>query len=297
MYNNGADVLRICTEENISISDLALKNEAALTERSPQEIWQDLKDRCKVMWDACNKTLETPIPSLSGLSGGDANRVNNYNKETKGGLCGQALIKGIAYAMSCFEVNTSMGLIVAAPTAGSCGIVPGAIFAAAQSCDATEEKVLKALATAACIGQIVTRNATVSGAEGGCQAECGTASAMAAAGIVEMLGGSPDQSFEAAGMAFKNVMGLVCDPVAGLVELPCEKRNAIGVANAFLCADISLAGIRSIIPFDEVVDAMYKVGKAMPYTLRETALGGLAATPTGKKIKKNLSSCAACGRC
>lgn len=293
MYNNGQDVLRICTERNCSIAQLTLENEAELTQRSIEDIRSQLDYYFQVMQDACRQTLEHPVPSLSGLTSGDASRVNKYLL-ARGGLCGNTLLRGIAYALSCFEVNTSMGLIVAAPTAGSCGITPGAIIAAAEHCGATREQTLDALATAGCVGQIVTRNATVSGAEGGCQAECGTAAAMAAAGIVQLFEGSPQQAFDAASMAFQNVMGLVCDPVAGLVEVPCAGRNAMGVANALVAADLSLAGVGSFIPFDEVVDAMYRVGRAMPYTLRETALGGLATTPTGLKAKGCVGVCGAC---
>lgn len=294
MYNNGADVIDICKAKGFSISRLTLENEAKMQEKSIDDIRNELDHVYSVMYDACHKTLDNPIPSLSGLTCGNAGRVNTY-RQNSGGLCGNTLLKGIAYALSCFEVNTSMGLIVAAPTAGSCGIVPGCIIAAAEMCTADHDTVLNALAVSACIGQIVTRNATVSGAEGGCQAECGTASAMAAAAMVEMLGGSVEQSFHGASIAFKNVMGQVCDPIAGLVEVPCANRNAIGVANAMVATDLALSGITSIVPFDEVVDTMYRVGRSMPYTLRETALGGLATTPTGKAIKKRMGTCSTCG--
>ena len=162
------------------------------------------------------------------------------------------------------------------------------LFAAAETLDASEEALLESFATAAYIGMIISKNATVSGAEGGCQAECGSASAMAAAALAEMQGGSPQQCLDAAAIALKNVMGLVCDPVAGLVEIPCAKRNASGVANALLSADLVMAGIRSMIPFDEVVSAMYKVGRMLPEALRETAKGGVATTPTGLRYKKQV---------
>lgn len=200
---------------------------------------------------------------------------------------GPLVSKAIGAAMGVMEVNTSMGLIVAAPTAGSCGILPGSILTTAEHYGWSDDQILEALFVAGAIGMLITRNATVSGAEGGCQAETGSAAAMAAAGIVAVLGGTPHQTLDAAATALKNVMGLVCDPIAGLVESPCQKRNALGTANALISAEITLAGIPSIIPFDEVVEAMYRVGRRMPMELRETALGGIANTPTG---------CAICSR-
>lgn len=193
-------------------------------------------------------------------------------------------MQSVAAAMGVMEVNGTMGLIVAAPTAGSCGILPGALIERGQDRGKTDEALIDALFTAGAVGYIVTKNATVSGAEGGCQAETGTAAAMAAAGLVELFDGTPEQALTAAAITIKNIMGLVCDPIAGLVECPCTKRNAIGVANALMSADLSLAGVESNIPFDEVVESMYRVGKQMSSDLRETALGGLAITPTGKKL-------------
>jgi L-serine dehydratase len=190
--------------------------------------------------------------------------------------------------MAVLEVNASMGQVIAAPTAGSCGILPGVLIPLGDRLSMDSNKVIKAIFTASAIGMIVTQNATVSGAEGGCQAETGTAAAMAAAAGVELMGGSPEQSVHAAAMTIKNILGLVCDPIAGLVECPCVKRNAIGTANALISIDMAMAGIKSVIPFDEVVDAMYRVGKSMPATLRETAEGGLAATPTGQRIMKEI---------
>ncbi len=287
MYALGEDIIRQCNEQNCRICDIVLVNEARLQECTVNEIRQKLWESFEVMDRSCRRTLTREIPSLSGLTSGSAMRLNAYQKHDDP-LCGEWLIKGVAYALSCFEVNTSMGCICAAPTAGSCGILPGALIAAAEKQGAGKEKIIDALATASGIGQIIYKNATISGAEGGCQAECGSASAMAAAAIVEMRGGSVQQSFDAAATTLKNVMGLVCDPIAGLVEVPCAKRNAIGVANAMLSADLALAGIGSIVPFDEVVTAMYKVGKSLPHELRETALGGIAATKTGLRIKEEL---------
>jgi len=194
----------------------------------------------------------------------------------------------MARAFSTSEVNASMGKICAAPTAGSSGILPAVIITAAEVLEADEKIKINALFTAAGIGRIIATHATISGAEGGCQAECGSAAAMAAGAVVEMAGGTPEQIFHAAAIALKNIMGLICDPVAGLVESPCAKRNASGAVNAFISAEQALAGIQSVIPFDEVVEAMKFVGKAIPYEFRETALGGIAATDTGKEITKRI---------
>ena len=198
---------------------------------------------------------------------------------------GEVASLAVGMALSCSEINASMQCIVACPTAGSCGIVPAAVLACAQSRGLDRECMVNALFTASAIGIIIGSRATVSGAEGGCQAECGAAAAMGAAAVAEMLGGSPEAAFHAAAMALKNVLGLTCDPVAGLVEIPCIKRNASGAMNALLSADLALAGVKSYIPFDEVVDAMYAIGKAMPQSVRETAKGGLAVTPTGMRLR------------
>ena len=196
--------------------------------------------------------------------------------------------RAMARAMSTSEVNSSMGRIVAAPTAGAAGILPGVITSMKERFDLSEEIIITGLLNSSAIGEIIAKNATISGAEGGCQAECGSASSMAASAVVEMLGGTVEQCFHAASFALLNIMGLVCDPVAGLVEFPCALRNASGVTNALLSADLALAGVESIIPFDEIVDTMYDVGRSMPASLRETALGGIAATPTGEEIKKRI---------
>jgi len=212
-------------------------------------------------------------------------KVEDY-KNTHKTVSGEIINAAMAKALSTSEVNASMGKIVAAPTAGASGIIPAALLTVKERFDLSDEDLINGLFTAAGIGQIIAKNATISGAEGGCQAECGSASAMAAAAIVELLGGDVKKSFNAASFALINIMGLVCDPVAGLVEFPCALRNASGVINALVSADLALAGVESLIPFDEVVEAMYKVGKAMPESLRETALGGVADTLTGKEVKK-----------
>ncbi len=287
MYTSGLELITAAQETGQRICDIVLEEEAALSETDPLEIRSQMGKVLDVMQDAANKALDREIRSVSGLLGGDAQRMAIY-RQSGTPYSGEFLSLAMARALSGSEVNASMGRIVAAPTAGSCGILPAAVITAAEAVGCGREGMIDGLLTASGIGRIVARNATVSGAEGGCQAECGAAAAMAAAALVEMKGGTPEAALHAAAIAFKNILGLVCDPVAGLVEVPCAKRNAMGVANAMTAADMALAGIRSVIPFDEVVDAMYRIGKALPASLRETALGGLAVTPTGKRLQKEI---------
>lgn len=289
MFNTGEELLKIANEKGLKLWEVILENESQVSEVSKEELRNRMKENLLVMRESSTHGLENDIKSISGLIGGDAKKVENYRKNKKT-LCGDVINKAMARALSCSEVNAAMGKIVAAPTAGSCGIIPSVIFTAAEVLDANEEDIINALFTAAGIGQIIAKNSTISGAEGGCQAECGAAAAMAAAAVVEMAGGTPEMSLHAAAIAIKNILGLVCDPIAGLVEAPCAKRNASGATNALISADLALAGVKSIIPFDEVVEAMYNVGRSLPVELRETALGGLAATPTGKKLMKEVLS-------
>lgn len=287
MYNNANELKLLCEQRGKKICEIAIEVEAESSECTIKEVRQKFKDSIKTMKEACSKTLKKEIPSVSGLTSGNAKKLMAYiNKGNT--ILSEDTLKSVALAFSCFEVNASMGKIIAAPTAGSCGILPACIFVTGEKINSDEETLVNAFATAAAVGLIIEKNATLAGAEGGCQAECGSASAMAAAAIVEMLGGTIDQSFHAAAITITNVMGQVCDPIAGLVEIPCAKRNAIGVVNALLCADLALSGIGCFVPFDEVIDAMYAVGKALPPELRETGLGGLAATPTGIAVRKKI---------
>lgn len=288
MYNKAYELINQTKENNCKISDIVLQNECKLMECSEREVRNKVRAILHVMRDASQSGIEKETMSVSGLIGGNAVKVDNYRKTNKT-VCGDVVNRAIARALSTSEVNASMGRIVAMPTAGASGIVPAAVITAAETINADEEAVIDALFTASGVGQLIKKNATISGAEGGCQAECGAGAAMAAAAIVELYGGTPEMAFDAAAIAIKSVLGLVCDPVAGLVEVPCSKRNATGVVNAMACADMALAGIKSAIPFDEVVDAMYKIGKALPAALRETAMGGLATTPTGESIRCRLS--------
>lgn len=287
MYTTGVELLIAANETGRRICDIVLEEEARLAETDPAAVRAQMGKVLDVMQEAANRALDREIRSVSGLLGGDAQRMALYRASGQP-YSGEFLSLAMARALSGSEVNASMGRIVAAPTAGSCGILPAAVITAGEAVGCGREGMIDGLLTASGIGRLVARNATVSGAEGGCQAECGAAAAMAAAALVEMKGGTAEAALHAAAIAFKNILGLVCDPVAGLVEVPCAKRNAMGVANAMTAADMALAGIRSVIPFDEVVEAMYRIGKALPASLRETALGGLAATPTGKRLQKEI---------
>jgi L-serine dehydratase len=286
-FRNGTELIQICNANSKKISEVMIEREMYLSGKTRDEVIEAMKDSLKTMKDAIEKGLTKDIKSVSGLIGGDAKKLKSRYETTKT-VCGKQVNKAVASAMAVLEVNASMGLIVAAPTAGASGILPGAIITVGEDFKLGEEEMIHGLFAAGAVGYIITKNATVSGAEGGCQAETGSAAAMAAAAIVEMLGGTPEEALHAASMAIKNILGMVCDPIAGLVEAPCMKRNAIGVANALISADMALAGIKSIIPFDEVIEAMYKVGRALPCSLKETAQGGLAATPTGIRIQKEI---------
>ena len=289
-FKNGKELLALCAENNKTISQVMLEREMFLGDVSENEIADRMRTALGIMKDSVHTPLQKPVKSMGGLIGGEGRKFLEYQSAGNLGsyLCGPVLTKAIAYALSVLEVNASMGLIVAAPTAGSSGVVPGSLIAVAEEFDLDEDTLLKALINTSAIGYILTRNASVSGAEAGCQAEVGAASAMAASALVEIFGGSPEASLSAASMALSNLLGLVCDPIAGLVEAPCQSRNAIGVANAFTAAQMALAGIYHQIPFDEMCQAMYEVGTSLPFELRETGLGGNAATPT---------ACSMCKKC
>ena len=286
-FTSGAELLHLCNKNSFRIFEIMLEREVHLSGRNKDMIIDEMKENLEVMKKAIERGLNEEIRSISGLTGGDAKKLKGYY-EKGNTAAGKDLNKAVAAAMAVLEINASMGQIVAAPTAGSSGILPGSIITTAQRFGKKDEDIVNVLFTAAAVGYLITRNATVAGAEGGCQAETGAAAAMAAAAVVEMMGGTPAQALDAAAMAIKNILGLVCDPIAGLVEAPCIKRNAIGTANALISADMALAGVTSIIPFDEVVEAMLKIGRSMPCDLRETGMGGLACTPTGKQIYERI---------
>lgn len=287
MFSTAEELMNICKNSNRKISEVMIEKEMEYENLSFDELKDKLMSTWEVMKNSATAGLDEEIHSVSGLVGGNSKKIEDYRKNNET-LSGDFVNLAMARAISTSELNASMGKIVAAPTAGGAGILPAAMLSAKDKLNLTDDEVLNGLLTAAAIGEIVAINATISGAEGGCQAECGAAAAMAAAGIVEMAGGSVKQCFDAAGFALTHIMGLVCDPIAGLVEYPCIIRNSSGVINAFISADMSLANVQAIVPFDEIVGAMFKVGNAMPEALRETALGGLAATETAKRHEKDI---------
>ena len=278
-FKNAKEILALCQEKNLPISEVMRQREIILGETTAGIVDQRMDRVLEIMKDAAFSPIKDPVISMGGLIGGEARKLCEFHDLGKS-LCGNVLGKGITYAMATLETNASMGLIVASPTAGSAGIVPGMMLALQEVYGFSDKKIRQALFNAGAIGYLAMRNATVAGAVGGCQAEVGIASAMAASAAVELLGGTPLQCTYAASTVLMNMLGLVCDPVGGLVEYPCQNRNAAGVSNALIAAEMSLAGITQFIPLDEMIDAMYTVGKKLPAELRETALGGCAATPS-----------------
>lgn len=285
--NHGTELVAACNREKLSIWEYTLKIEEAQTGLDRDVILKKMKKNLKIMKEAAEYGLGHEVVSVSGLIGGDAFRLQKYIDKGNT-LTGEFMVKAMARAISCSEVNAAMGRIVATPTAGSCGILPATLISAGEKLNKSDDDLVKALFTAAGVGILIAKNATISGAEGGCQAECGSAAAMASAAVVEMMGGTPEMALNAGAIVIKNILGLVCDPIAGLVEAPCAKRNASGTVSALTVADMVMSGVKSIIPFDDVVLAMYKVGKQMPCELRETALGGLATTPSGIELRKKI---------
>lgn len=278
-FKNAKELLALCQKKKLPISEVMRQREILLGETTAEIVDQRMDRVLEIMKDAAFSPIKDPVISMGGLIGGEARRLCEFHDLGKS-LCGNVLGKGITYAMATLETNASMGLIVASPTAGSAGIVPGMMLALQEVYGFSDKKIRQALFNAGAIGYLAMRNATVAGAVGGCQAEVGIASAMAASAAVELLGGTPLQCTYAASTVLMNMLGLVCDPVGGLVEYPCQNRNAAGVSNALIAAEMSLAGIPQFIPLDEMIDAMYTVGKKLPAELRETALGGCAATPS-----------------
>ena len=291
-FTNGAELLAYCEEEGLAISDAICRRERCLLVLqgfAVDDTHRYVDDVIAVMRASVKSALGNPQPSMGGLIGGEAKRLASL--DSAGTICDSLMLRAITYAMGVLETNASMGRIVAAPTAGSAGVLPGVVLALAEEHGYTDAQLNRAVANAAAIGMLAARAATVSGAEGGCQAEVGMASAMAASAAVELAGGSPVQCLDAAAIALSGLMGLVCDPIGGLVEAPCQKRNATGAVNALAAAQLALAGISSTINFDETVWAMDTVGRSLPFELRESALGGLAATPTAHAL------CAKCPGC
>ncbi|WP_307473765.1 L-serine ammonia-lyase, iron-sulfur-dependent, subunit alpha [Cytobacillus purgationiresistens] len=286
MFKNVAEVVELAESKNVKIAEIMIQQEIDVTGLSREEVIAKMDRNLTVMEQAVERGLNG-VTSVSGLTGGDAVLLQKYIQSGKA-LSGHTLLDAVSKAVATNEVNAAMGTICATPTAGSAGVVPGTLFAVKEVLNPTREEMIEFLFTSAAFGFVVANNASISGAAGGCQAEVGSASGMAAAAITEMAGGTPTQSAHAMAITLKNMLGLVCDPVAGLVEVPCVKRNAMGASNAMTAADMALAGITSRIPCDEVIDAMYKIGLTMPSALRETAEGGLAATPTGRRLEAEI---------
>lgn len=286
-FRHASELLALCREHNMTISQIMRQREIILGETDGEVCDSRMFHALEIMKQSARSPVQSPIKSMGGLIGGESRKLAEHQASGKG-LCGPVLGKAMTYAMAVLETNASMGLIVAAPTAGSAGIVPGLLLALQEAYDFSDDQLILALYNAGAIGYLAMRNATVAGAVGGCQAEVGVASAMAASAAVELMGGTPQQSLNAASTVLMNMLGLVCDPVGGLVEYPCQNRNAAGVANALIAADLALAGIPQLIPLDEMIATMYSVGKKIPAELRETALGGCATAP---------SACGACNMC
>jgi L-serine dehydratase len=280
-------LVEICEREGKSISAIMLEDQAQESGNSMEHEFNKMAQYYQIMKEAVTKGLTEDTTSRSGLTGKDAQRVMSFMSGNIASL-GEESCRAMAYALAVSEVNASMGRIIATPTAGSCGIIPGVFVSAQQRFGWEDERLVHGLFCAGALGYVIANNSFVSGAEGGCQAEVGSAIGMAAGAMTELRGGTSDQVVHAVGLALKNTLGLICDPVGGLVEIPCIVRNGFGAVNALAAADMALAGVRSVIPSDEVVQVMYEVGISMPEKHRETAKGGLAQTPTGRKIMDDL---------
>ena len=283
-YTSIAELVEAAEKSGKKISELVLADQAESMEQSQEELFDRMSTDLDVMIDAVKFGEQKDQKSTSGLTGGEGWKMNDYTGRTQGGLSGTIIGHAIARALSVAGCNASMGRIVA----GSCGILPGCLLTLMEEKGMDRKDVIMSIFTAGAFGMVIAQNACIAGAQGGCQAECGSASGMAAAALVELAGGTPQMAADACAIAIANQLGLVCDPVAGLVEIPCIKRNASGVVIAFSAADMALAGIRSCIPVDECIEAMRAVGSALPASLRETAGGGLAVTKTGKKLKEQV---------
>lgn len=280
-FHTVGELVRLAEEKDVPIHEIVIAHEMHDAQRTRQALLDEMKKNWEVMQAATERGIENEEHSVSGLTGGDAEKIYAYAER---GYLGTRVLHAAAYAVGVSEVNAVMGRIVACPTAGSCGIVPAALYVAREQRRVSEETIVGALFTAAGIGMVIDQNASIAGAEGGCQAECGTAAGMAAAALVELAGGTPAAVGNACALAIKNLLGLACDPVAGLVEVPCVKRNGFCTVHAMLAADMSLAGVKSVIPIDDVIEALAAIGRMMPHALKETAEGGLAATETGRAL-------------
>ncbi|KEZ90086.1 L-serine ammonia-lyase, iron-sulfur-dependent, subunit alpha [Lacrimispora celerecrescens] len=286
-YNSVEELVAAASSSNKKISEIVLEQQAEDMETSKETVYSTMENSFEVMRQSVLNGMDETLRSSSGLSGGAAAKLKKAVDEGKNHY-GHLLGNAISMALAVTEYNSCMGQIVAAPTAGSCGVIPSALISVLEEFDLPKHDIIMSLFTASAIGMVIAKCASIAGAEGGCQAEVGSASAMAAAALTEIFGGTPQMVSDSCAIALKNTMGLVCDPVAGLVEVPCIKRNAMGVANAFTASELACAGITSAIPADEVILAMKQVGDLMSTALKETSEGGLAATPTGCRLRKQI---------
>ena len=284
MIKTAKALIDLCREKNWKISDYVLEEESKGDEKKKAAILDELHHMLNIMKESTTRTLESGTDLKHDLIKDFGKKTWEYSKSGKKFVTDEKTLRAMARAFSTFESNAKMEVIVAAPTAGSCGIVPAALVTAAEDLNATDDDLVRGLLTAIGIGQFIAGYGTFAGSEGGCQAECGAASSMAAAALAELYGGDVEACLNAASIAIVNILGLVCDPLGGLVQYPCTFRNASGVSNARVSADMALAGTFSIIPFDEVCKAMKEVGDALPASLRETGVGGLAGTDTAKTL-------------
>ncbi|MGN8629061.1 L-serine ammonia-lyase, iron-sulfur-dependent, subunit alpha [Lactobacillus amylovorus] len=288
MYNHIKEIVADSEKTGKPISELIIEQECQMSGLPREKVWNKMKYNLETMRDAVKKGRSgNGVFSSTGLTGGEAVKIKKYIEKGHT-LSGDTIMTAVQNAVATNEVNAAMGVICATPTAGSSGTLPGVLFLLEKRLNLTEEQMIHFLFTAGGFGMVIANNAEIAGATGGCQAEVGSASAMGAAAAVEAAGGTAEQSAQALSIAMSNLLGLVCDPIAGLVEVPCVKRNAIGAGNALIAADMALAGCTSVIPADECIDAMKKVGHQMPASLRETGIGGLAGTPTGQAIKTKI---------
>lgn len=279
-------MVKTATDRGVKISELMIEEEMRSSGKSRDEIISKMQKSLGVMKAAVKEGIAGVI-STSGMTGGDAKKLYKYIENGKF-ITDTTFLKAACYAIATNEVNASMGVICATPTAGSSGILPGVMIAVQEKYNFEDIQIIEAMFTAGAFGFVIANNASISGAAGGCQAEIGSASAMTAAALTELMGGSPAQAANAMAMAMKNMLGLACDPLAGLVEVPCIKRNGAGASNAILASELALADVETKVPWDEVIEAMFNIGQSIPAILRETALGGLATTKTGEEWKEKL---------
>jgi L-serine dehydratase len=292
MFRNSKELLEICSSQNIPIWEVMLQYEIQMSNKTREEILDMLAQRLQVIFDAIQAAIDKPELSPSGMVGKNtpllADAVRNYEALEDELLLNKAGIMAMLGATATGENNARMGVILAFPTAGAAGVLPGVIFGAREKLKLTQDQMVQMMLTASAVGIIIANTATLSGAAGGCQAEVGSATAMAAAALTEVRGKDPEASLHAAALALKNMIGLACDPIGGLVEVPCIKRNAIGAVFSMSASDLAYLGVKSFVPFDEVVKAMREVGDLMSPKIKETALGGLATTPTGQRVAEKM---------